>query len=76
MLFKDEMDLSTVLRNFQSANVDNTSQLVVIARRRKILHSANVALSKPLFQWQKTPNVEFIGEMAEDYGGPRREFFR
>lgn len=47
-----------------------------MARRRKILHSACVALDKSYFDWHKMPNVEFVGEMADDYGGPRREFFR
>ncbi|XP_057217759.1 G2/M phase-specific E3 ubiquitin-protein ligase-like [Triplophysa rosa] len=35
-----------------------------------------MVLSRGYFEWYKTPNIEFVGEMAEDYGGPRREFFR
>ncbi|KAG9273569.1 G2/M phase-specific E3 ubiquitin-protein ligase-like [Astyanax mexicanus] len=48
----------------------------VIIRRKHILQSACTALSRSYFVWHKVPNVEFVVEMAEDYGGPRREFFR
>ncbi|KAL3988970.1 hypothetical protein ACER0C_013288 [Sarotherodon galilaeus] len=72
----DEMDLATVLKDFQETHLDTSNYCTVIARRRKILHSACMALSKSYFAWHKLPNIEFVGEMADDYGGPRREFFR
>ncbi|KAA8577519.1 hypothetical protein FQN60_009174, partial [Etheostoma spectabile] len=33
-------------------------------------------MSRSYFAWHKLPHIEFVGEMAEDYGGPRREYFR
>ncbi|KAL0161033.1 hypothetical protein M9458_044758, partial [Cirrhinus mrigala] len=27
------------------------------------------------FAWHRTPRIEFVGESAEDHGGPQREFF-
>jgi len=65
-----------VLNEFRGDNLDLTTHVTVVARRRRVLHSACVALQKSYFKWHKTPNIEFVGEMAEDYGGPRREFFR
>lgn len=73
---QDEMDLATVLKDFQETHLDTSNYCTIIARRRKILHSACMALSKSYFAWHKLPNIEFVGEMADDYGGPRREFFR
>ncbi|XP_076731533.1 G2/M phase-specific E3 ubiquitin-protein ligase-like [Maylandia zebra] len=72
----DEMDLATVLKDFQETHLDTSNYCTIIARRRKILHSACMALSKSYFAWHKLPNIEFVGEMADDYGGPRQEFFR
>ncbi|ROJ30489.1 G2/M phase-specific E3 ubiquitin-protein ligase [Anabarilius grahami] len=71
-----DRELPDILREFREDNLDSYSHIVVIARRKHILKSACVALSRGYFEWHKTPNVQFVGEMAEDYGGPRREFFR
>ncbi|MGL5119701.1 MAG: hypothetical protein ACRC7H_10985 [Plesiomonas shigelloides] len=71
-----QRDLEEILTEFRNENLDLNNSLTIVARRRKILHSACVALEKSHFDWHKMPNVEFVGEMADDYGGPRREFFR
>ncbi|KAJ8369885.1 hypothetical protein SKAU_G00099130 [Synaphobranchus kaupii] len=69
-------DVAEILRNFQREHIDKNSKLTVVARRRRILHSAITALGKTYFDWHKLPEVEFVGEMAADHGGPSREFFR
>lgn len=50
--------------------------MIVVARRTKILHRACTALKNSYFAWHKSPQIEFVGESADDYGGPSREFFR
>ncbi|XP_066515047.1 uncharacterized protein [Hoplias malabaricus] len=72
----DEKDLAQILKEFREEHIDLTMTITVIVRRKYILQSACTALSRSYFNWHKVPNVEFVGEMAEDYGGPRREFFR
>lgn len=76
LYFQLDRELSAILKEFSEDNLDFYSNITVIARRKNILKSACVALSRGYFEWHKTPNIEFVGEMGEDYGGPRREFFR
>ena len=45
-------------------------------RRSHVLKDSLRALSNPHFKDSKMLKVRFIGEQAEDEGGPRREFFR
>ncbi|KAL7827082.1 hypothetical protein SRHO_G00328000 [Serrasalmus rhombeus] len=72
----DEMEnLADIIRDFKRENISEHSTLTVVARRRRILHSAITALNKGYFDWHKRPQIEFVGEMADDYGGPTREFF-
>ncbi|XP_051960502.1 G2/M phase-specific E3 ubiquitin-protein ligase-like [Xyrauchen texanus] len=71
-----DRELPAILQELREDNLDFYSHITVIARRKNILKSACVALSRGYFEWHKTPNIEFVGEMAKDYGGPRREFFR
>ncbi|CAL8235842.1 unnamed protein product [Arctogadus glacialis] len=72
----DNVDIKTILNSFRQDNLEAGSTFTVIARRRYVLRSACAALSKSYFGWHKEPSVEFVSEMAADYGGPRREFFR
>ncbi|XP_039524561.1 uncharacterized protein LOC120477165 isoform X1 [Pimephales promelas] len=72
----EEADLADILRSFQKDHLDTQNCAIVVARRSKILHSACQALSKSYFAWNRTPRIEFVGESAEDHGGPQREFFR
>ncbi|KAL7826267.1 hypothetical protein SRHO_G00340050 [Serrasalmus rhombeus] len=69
-------NLADIIRDFKRENISEHSTLTVVARRRRILHSAITALNKGYFDWHKRPQIEFVGEMADDYGGPTREFFR
>ena len=48
----------------------------IIVRRKHLLKDAMKAFSKPKFEVSKYLRVRFIGESAQDEGGPRREFFR
>ncbi|KAL7826251.1 hypothetical protein SRHO_G00339890 [Serrasalmus rhombeus] len=74
--FTHEMEnLADIIRDFKRENISEHSTLTVVARRRRILHSAITALNKGYFDWHKRPQIEFVGEMADDYGGPTREFF-
>ncbi|KAA0712533.1 hypothetical protein E1301_Tti019071 [Triplophysa tibetana] len=72
----EQQDLASLINDFRSANLNMHCNTTVVAQRRKITLSACRALERNYFVWHVIPNVEFIGEMAEDYGGPRREFFR
>ncbi|XP_013884630.1 G2/M phase-specific E3 ubiquitin-protein ligase [Austrofundulus limnaeus] len=67
--------LSDILESFQHENKED-DKVPVIARRRRVLQSMSMALSMHSFSWKKIPQVEFVGEMADDYGGPKREFLR
>ena len=69
-------NLAEIIRDFKRENINEHSTLTVVARRRQILHSAITALNKGYFDWHKRPQIEFVGEMADDYSGPTREFFR
>lgn len=71
-----QKDLVDILEGFRKNNLDLATHVTVVARRRRVLHSACIALHKSYFEWRKIPDIEFVGELAEDYGGPRREFFR
>ncbi|KAL7858907.1 hypothetical protein SRHO_G00140540 [Serrasalmus rhombeus] len=72
----DEMEnLADIIRDFKRENISEHSTLTVVARRRRILHSAITALNKGYFDWHKRPQIEFVGGLADDYGGPTREFF-
>ncbi|KAL7868727.1 hypothetical protein SRHO_G00101110, partial [Serrasalmus rhombeus] len=72
---KEMENLADIIRDFKRENISEHSTLTVVARRRRILHSAITALNKGYFDWHKRPQIEFVGEMADDYGGPTREFF-
>ena len=57
-------------------NIDTERPLTVAVRRQNALKSAFSVLSRSYFEWQREPRIEFLNEMADDYGGPRREFQR
>uniref|UniRef100_A0A3B1KH66 G2/M phase-specific E3 ubiquitin-protein ligase-like n=1 Tax=Astyanax mexicanus TaxID=7994 RepID=A0A3B1KH66_ASTMX len=71
----EEMDVTSLLREFQQQYLSLSLVHVVICRKT-LLKSAIDTLSNSNFTWTKTPLIEFVGESALDHGGPRREFFR
>ncbi|KAK0133392.1 G2/M phase-specific E3 ubiquitin-protein ligase [Merluccius polli] len=65
-----------MLFRFTMDNVNTERPMTVAVRRQNVLKSACSVLSRGYFEWQREPRIEFINEMADDYGGPRREFQR
>lgn len=53
---------------------DFADEQEILIHRRRILESTQRAISRNGFQLQRSFRVQFPGEEAEDYGGPRREF--
>jgi len=50
--------------------------VAIAVSRRNLLKSATIAAQKAGFSYSRPPVISFVGEDAEDDGGPRREFFR
>ena len=61
---QDVKCLADILKDFQNDQIDLSCSITVIARRKNILQSACVALSRSYFAWHKLPHIEFVGEMA------------
>ncbi len=68
LYFQFDRELPAILKEFREDNLDFYANITVIARRKNILKSRCVALSRVYFEWHKTPHIEFVGEMGEDYG--------
>jgi len=68
--------LETLLTRFQSENLgDEDTDFQIIRVRRKHLWEDTVrSISKNAFKQNHSLKVHFIGEEAEDEGGPRRKF--
>ncbi|KAE8293749.1 hypothetical protein D5F01_LYC06682 [Larimichthys crocea] len=71
----EEVDLCTILRTFKEEHISDDQISIICIRRRKLLESAIKAISRVTFSWTDLPQIEFVGEDADD-GGPQREFFR
>lgn len=72
---KNTSSLEDIIRNFQEKAVDNTKTELIIFRR-KVLESAFRGIQRPTFKLNSRIYVKFSGEIGQDHGGPRREFFR
>ncbi|KAL7377198.1 hypothetical protein ABVT39_023665 [Epinephelus coioides] len=68
--------LREILKDFRGENICEYTTLTVVVRRKRVLQSAINTLGKSYFDWHKHPNTEFVGELAQDSGGPTREFFQ
>lgn len=75
LFIPENLTIEEILGMFVSKNVDRNTT-TIIARRRYPVQSACMALKQSYFAWHRTPSIEFVGECADDYGGPRRELFR
>lgn len=51
-------------------------KMTVIVHRANIMKSAMYAVKSRNFHFRRHIDVQFVGEEAQDDGGPRREFFR
>ncbi|CAL8242169.1 unnamed protein product [Merluccius merluccius] len=70
------LTLLELLQEFQLTHIETDRPVTIVVRRRHILKSACAALGRTYFEWQREPQIEFMQEMANDYGGPKREFLR
>jgi len=50
--------------------------VTLVVNRRRVMKSAELAISKADFSFTRPVKVIFSGEDAVDDGGPKREFFR
>ncbi|XP_058626489.1 uncharacterized protein LOC131537205 [Onychostoma macrolepis] len=62
----DDVTAADIIRTFQKENINLEEKMIVVARRRKVLHSACTALKSSYFAWHKSPQIEFVGESADD----------
>lgn len=69
--------METVLRRFENEKVSEDDSFQIIRVRRKHLWQDTLrAVTKTGFRCNVRLKVHFIGEEAEDEGGPLREFLR
>ncbi|XP_043101942.1 uncharacterized protein LOC122349884 [Puntigrus tetrazona] len=72
----EDMDFSSLLREFQHMHLSASEHVSVMVSRNKVVQNAKELVSNSNFPWTQIPLVTFVGEEALDCGGPRREFFR
>ncbi|XP_042267619.1 uncharacterized protein LOC121897287 isoform X2 [Thunnus maccoyii] len=72
----EEIDLAVILSTFQEHHLSEGLVSTICIRRKKLLESTIKAISRASFCWTHSPLIEFVGEDADDMGGPQREFFR
>ena len=68
-------DYTASLQQLQD-NIQTDSPLPIIVHRGRLLQSTLNAVRRPNFSYDRLLDVQFVGEEAENYGGPRREFLR
>lgn len=64
------------MKKLQEKAITKDQRSTVIVSRSNVLKSAFSAMTRGVFEPKGRLYVKFSGEMGEDYGGPRREFFR
>ncbi|KAK3090577.1 hypothetical protein FSP39_012823 [Pinctada imbricata] len=65
-----------ILQKFGETAVNTNERTELIIFRKKILESAFLGMARPAFKLNAKIYIKFSGEIGQDYGGPRREFFR
>ena len=69
--------METILQDFQGTYIENDKSSNYIISRRNPLDTALKAIQKKTADDLKCKMfVKFTGEIGQDHGGPRREFFR
>ncbi|XP_052215909.1 uncharacterized protein LOC127834252 isoform X10 [Dreissena polymorpha] len=71
-----EDNLQSVLKAFQVGTVDKESVTKLLVMRSDVLNTALKGLNRKKINFKSSLYVKFSGEIGEDQGGPRREFFR
>ena len=76
--FSENKSYEQVLSNYQESAVvqDPDIHTTLLIMRSRLLQTTIKGIGKPTFNINYPLRVEFAGEEAEDYGGPRREFLR
>ncbi|KAK3087927.1 hypothetical protein FSP39_012519 [Pinctada imbricata] len=64
-----------ILQKFGETAVNTNERTELIIFRKKILESAFLGMARPAFKLNAKIYIKFSGEIGQDYGGPRREFF-
>ncbi|XP_052260282.1 G2/M phase-specific E3 ubiquitin-protein ligase-like [Dreissena polymorpha] len=71
-----EDNLQSVLEAFQVETVDKESVTKLLVMRSDVLNTPLKGLNRKKINFKSSLYIKFSGEMGEDQGGPRREFFR
>ena len=58
-----------------SEDSGETATQKLLVQRRRLLQHTLVAVANPSFCYDRLVEVKFSGEEADDWGGPRREYF-
>ena len=75
-LVESSSSIGDIITSFQERAVETNTKTELIIFRRKVLESGFRGISRPTFKLNSRIYVKFSGEIGEDHGGPRREFFR
>jgi len=65
-----------VLKDYQIGAVDKDVRSDIIVSRIKVLESAYRGLGRKAFNHRRKMYIKSSVELGQDYGGPRREYFR
>ena len=76
--FLDRESLETLLTRFQREKLgyEDTEFQIIQVRRKHLWEVTVTSISKNAFKQNHSLKVHFIGEEAEDEGGPTRKFLR
>lgn len=71
----EKTSLDEILTHLYGRWVSDQRQTIIVTRTN-VMESAFRALERKSFLLHGKPHIKFCGEIGEDYGGPKREFFR
>ena len=69
-------NVTDILKTYQQETVTEESVTKLLILRSNILDSALKGIGRKAVNFQSRLYIKFSGEIGEDLGGPRREFFR
>lgn len=68
--------VTEVLEDFQKQTVTDDTVTKLLVQRSRMLETALKGLDRKSINFNSRLYIKFTGELGEDQGGPRREFFR
>ena len=74
MKFAENVTVESII--YKLINSVQGEVLDIVVQRRRIVRSAQIAISEAEFSFFRPISIHFSGEDATDDGGPTREFFR